>query len=115
MSAEEPSNAVLAQKIDDLEDRMKARTEDEVRFHSRMEGRMEAFSSMVVALQTSAAVQEAKATAKVEALTVRLDAHDKYHSDTEKGARFRTGVLIATLTAIGTLATAGLAIALALH
>ena len=115
MSSEEPSNAVLAEKIDALEDRMRERDEEEVRFHSRMEGRMEAFSSIVVGLQTNAAVQETKSTAKTEALTTRLDNHDKYHSDSEKGSRFRTGVLIAALTAVGTLATAGFAIALALH
>ena len=126
MSDHEPSNAVLATMIEALEERMKQIEDESVRWHSRMEGQMDAFSKIVVNLQTSAAVLEAKAMARADAnatairsvrddLADEVKTHHASHTEAEKASRWRTGALIAALTAIGTIAAAAVAFAVAVH
>jgi len=111
----DPSNAVLAEMIESLEDKLRQRDDDETRFHVRMETKMDGLSASVVTIQVNAAVQDAKHEAKIEALATRLNTHESGHREAEKSARFHTGAMIAALTAIGTVATAAIAIAVALH
>lgn len=126
MPDEVPSNAVLAQMLRSLEDRIRLHDEEETRWQSRMDGQMDTFSRIVVQLQTSGAVVDTRLTGRADAnataiaavrgdLKTRMDDHDKFHETKDKEARFRTSVTIAVLTALGTLASAAVAIALALH
>ncbi len=115
MTDNEPSNAVLAEMIEALEERLKSRDDDETRFHLRMEEKMTNLSATVVTMQLAGAVSEAKLDARITAAGARMDTHDKYTQDREKESRFRTGAFIAAITAVGTVAAAAVAVAVALH
>ena len=66
-------------------------------------------------LATDVKVHETEDIGKFKAVNDRLDDHEHDHSETEKGSRFRTGAIIAAVTAASTLAAAAVAIAVSVH
>ena len=112
MPPEEPSNAVLAEKIDALDERIREDRQDEEQFHARLEGRFDTLAAIVATLQRAADVDRTRTEANLTAVSKRMDVHDGEHKDAESGSRYRTGAMIAAFTAIGTLATVAVAIAM---
>ena len=114
MPDSEPTNAVLAEMIRNLEERLKDRDESEVRFHIRMETKMDSLAATVVQLQSQVNVHDATDSEKFKALDGRLDTHDEYHRDKERAeqqqrktevqkAQFLTGALSAGVAIVALL------------
>jgi hypothetical protein len=131
VSADEPSNAVLAEQISNLEEKVDESKDQESAFHTRLEAKLEGMenttraaidrlTNALVTLERSVALTKQKTETVEKASTERMDRHDKFHQDKEKEAADRkersntTGQLIvgalAALASIG-----GFAVALILH
>ena len=110
----EPTNAVLAEMIRNLEERLEDRDESEVRYHIRMETKIDSLAATVVQLQSQVNVHDATDEEKFKALDGRLAIHDGYHRDKEKSeqqqrkmevqkAQFLTGALSAGVAIVALL------------
>lgn len=85
----DPTNAVLAEKIDNLDRRLSDERQQEREYHSKLDGRFETLASMVATLTQQAAVDRARYDAVLSKDKERMDAHDKFHQEEAKAAAER--------------------------
>ena len=122
----EPTNAVLATKIEEVNRRLaEQETEasgfrDEVRASiARVEALVRTEVDRVIerihGLDLRAEANKTQIESVQQEAKRRMDEHEKWTQEQEKASRFRTGAIIAAVTAAATLAAVAVSIAVVLH
>jgi hypothetical protein len=113
--ADDPSNAELARMITALSSHV-----------DKIDGKVDGFLGVMTKVQAQADVDRAVSTAEFKRIDEkigevraqakdRMDAHDSYTRDQEQKGEFRSTILVAVLSVVGTLAVGAITIVFSLH
>ena len=108
--AEEPSNAVLATKIEALAQQIARDRKDELAYHERLDTRLEQMTSVFALLQQQVNVQKAQTDAKIQSIEQRDDRHDQFHEREQKASEERRERGVGWTTALSNVIIAAAAI-----
>lgn len=108
---EQPTNAVLETKLDNLQRQMESNEAAEATFHTRMETKMDTLTALITTLETKVKVDRAEVDGENRSLKEKVKSHEEWHEREAQAAAERKESSQATGQILVGLLSAGVAIA----